>query len=43
MVYQYENTFFTECKYEDEYYDIETNGVGIEEVQELLKNILTEG
>ena len=43
MVYQYENTFFTEFKYEDVYYDIETNGVGIEEVQELLKNILTEG
>ena len=43
MVYQYENTFFTEFKYEDVYYDIEMNGVGIEEVQELLKNILTEG
>lgn len=39
-VYQYENTFFVEYMYEGVYYDIETQGVGTEELQELLGEIL---
>ena len=40
FIYQYENIYFTEFKYKDYNFDIETNDISIEELKLLLESIL---
>lgn len=39
-IYQYDNTYFTEFKYKNYYFDIETNNISLYELTSLLESII---